>query len=110
MEQFRVVEDHPAIAGIHTGDETGITLAQPVEITGGRVLLRFQGRNGEDGDPALIYNEYGKSATFYFSGNLGNVLFYKRKGSENLKKLIQGAIDFTMKRQIPENGGIDGRR
>jgi hypothetical protein len=65
--------------------------------------LCFQGSNGEDGGPALIYNEYGKGATFYFSGNLGNVLFHKRKGSENLKKILQGAIDFALKRQIPEN-------
>jgi len=103
LEQFKVVEDHPVIAGIRTGDETGITLAQPVALTEGRVLLRFQGNNGEDGGPALIYNEYGKSATFYFPGNLGNTLFHKRKGSENLKKILQGAIDFALKRQIPEN-------
>ena len=103
LEQFRVVEDHPVLAGIRTGDSTGVTLAQPVEVTGGRVLLRFQGSNGEDGGPALIYNEYGKGATFYFPGNMGNVLFHKRKGSENLKKLLQGTIDYALKRQIPEN-------
>lgn len=103
LEQFKVVEDHPAIAGIRTGDETGITLAQPVEVTEGRVLLRFQGSNGEDGGPALIYNEYGKGATFYFPGNMGNALFHKRKGSENLKKIIQNAIDYALKRQVPEN-------
>lgn len=102
LEQFKVVEDHPVLAGIRTGDATGITLAQPVEITGGRVLLRFQGSNGEDGGPALIYNECGKGAAFYFPGNMGNVLFHKREGSGNLKKLIQGAIDFAMKRQISE--------
>jgi len=103
LEQFKVVEDHPVIAGISTGDETGITLAQPVALTEGRVLLRFQGNNGEDGGPALIYNEYGKSAIFYFPGNLGNTLFHKRKGSENLKKIIRNVIDFTIKRQILES-------